>query len=329
MKTILPGFQDIELLNFLEKNYENGFGEDVCRGLTARQKCIPCKYLYDKRGSQLFEEICRLPEYYPTRTELAILKEQAPEIMDSFQRSDLIELGSGSNRKIRILLDAAGRTNRATIRYIPVDISEAAVIDAASGLREEYPELHMLCIVADFTTQMNRIPRDRPHLILFLGSTIGNFSRDEQTEFLDNISSNMDESDRLLLGFDMIKPKEIIEAAYNDSRGITAKFNKNMLTVLNRELEANFDAADFEHIAFFNDEQSRIEMHLRAKDDIIVKIGSIDMELTLRRGETIHTENSRKFSREDIERIAYRARLKIQNWFTDTDEWFSLVEMVS
>lgn len=329
MKTKIPGLQDIELLNFLEKNYESSIGEDIRQGLSARKKFIPCKYLYDKRGSQLFEDICRLPEYYPTRTELAILKERAPEIMQSFQRSDLIELGSGSNRKIRILLDAAGRTNRATIRYIPVDISEAAVIDAASGLREEYPELHMLCIVADFTSQMDRIPRDRPHLILFLGSTIGNFSSDERISFLENISENMDESDRLLLGFDMIKSKETMEAAYNDSRGITAKFNKNILRVLNRELEANFNPADFEHITFFNDEQSRIEMHLQAKDELTVQIGSIDMELTLKRGETIHTENSRKFSREDIEQLAYTARLQIQNWYTDIDEWFSLVELAS
>ncbi|GAG07486.1 unnamed protein product, partial [marine sediment metagenome] len=240
---------------------------------------------------------------------------------------DLVELGSGGNLKIQTLLDAAGESNRATLRYIPVDISKSAIVEAAQGLLERYPELQVLGVVADFTSQLDVLPTERPLMFCFLGSTIGNMDEDESIAFLQSISRKMQPDDRLLVGFDMVKSRGAMEAAYNDSRGVTAEFNKNVLNVLNNELNADFDLSHFDHLAFFNEAGSRIEMHLMANRDISVKLESIDMEVEFKRGETIHTENSRKFTKKSIEDMAARAGLCIQNCHSDRDGWFSLVVM--
>ncbi len=319
--------QSVKILNYLDGKYENDIARDAREGLGVSQKYVPCKYFYDARGSKLFEDICHLPEYYPTRTELSILREIAPEIMGTFAHKDLVELGSGASLKIRMLLDAAGEPNRASMRYIPVDISESAIIETSEDLLERYPELQVLGVVADFTCQLHVIPMVRPLMLCFLGSTIGNMEEDESISFLRSVSDNIKPDDRLLVGFDMVKSRETMEAAYNDSRGVTSEFNKNVLNVLNNELKAGFDPSDFDHLAFFNEAESRIEMHLRANRDIRVKLEAIDMELKLEKGETIHTENSRKFTKKSIKDIANQAELSIQNWYSDPDGWFSLVLM--
>jgi len=317
----------VEMLDYLHGKYNNDIARDTRQGLAASQKYIPCKYFYDARGSKLFEAICQLPEYYPTRTELSILRDIAPELMGTFAHKDLVELGSGGNLKIRILLDAAGESNRATLRYIPVDVSESSIVEAAQDLLERYPELQVLGVVADFTSQLDVLPTERPLMFCFLGSTIGNMDEDDSIAFLQSIAGNMKPGDRLLVGFDMAKSKETMEAAYNDSRGVTSEFNKNVLQVLNKELNANFDPSHFDHLAFFNEACSRIEMHLKANRDISVKLESIDMVVEFKSGETIHTENSRKFTKRSIEDMASRAGLCIQKWCSDRDGWFSLVVM--
>ncbi len=318
----------IEVINHLDYAFKGDIKDDIRQGLRAQQKFIPSKYFYDERGSKLFEDICRLPEYYPTSTELSILKKIAPRIMCSTRFIDLVELGSGSHYKIQMLMSASSAANRATMRYIPVDISESAVLKAAQDLMRIYPELRIMGIVADFTNKMDFVPTERSSLFLFFGSTIGNFRQDEAIAFLSNISDIMKVDDSLLIGFDMIKPKKIIEAAYNDSKGITSEFNKNVLLVVNEELDADFDPLLFDHLAFYNDDHERIEMHLIAKCDCTVNIRELDMEIPFKKGETIHTENSKKFSREHIENIIGKVGLSIKNWFCDSDEWFSLLEVV-
>ena len=319
----------VEMLNYLDGQYRSDIAGDIREGLTASQKFIPCKYFYDAHGSKLFEKICRLPEYYPTRTEMSILSGIAPELMKSFVHKDLVEFGPGANWKICILLDAADRSNRATLRYIPVDISESALLKASQDLCKRYPELQVLVVVADFTSQLDVLPAERPAMFCFLGSTIGNFEEDECIEFLQSISKIMKPDDRLIVGFDMVKAREIIEAAYNDSLGITSEFNKNVLNVLNNRLNANFDPFLFDHLAFYNKDYDRIEMHLKAKCDISVNLKSIELEVEIERGETIHTENSRKFTKKSIEDMAGRAGLSIKNWYSDPDAWFSVVLMGS
>lgn len=320
---------EVKTLNYLDMRYKNNIDRDVYLGLTSSPKYLPCKYFYDACGSQLFEDICELPEYYLTNVEVQILQRAAPQIMEMPANMDLVELGSGSNRKIRILLEAAGEQNRATMRYVPVDISESAIVEAAEELTWLYPELEVLGIVADFTSQLDMLPNHQPELLCLLGSTIGNFGEQDGVSLLEGISSRMKPDDRLIVGFDMIKPKEIIEAAYNDTQGITAAFNRNVLNVLNNELDASFDPYSFDHLAFFNDDHRRIEMHLRAKQDISVSIDSIGITIELQEGETIHTENSRKFTPSSIEGMVRGAGLSIANWYSDTDGWFSIVEMVA
>ena len=315
----------IDLHNYLQKSYSSAMAMDALHGLTASQKSIPSKYFYDARGSQLFEEICRLPEYYPTRTEISILIHAAPRIIRSFTQGDIVELGSGANRKIRIFLDSAGREKLSQFRYVPVDVSESALREASEELQRLYPGLDIAGIVADFTRHMEMIPCDNPRLMLFLGSTIGNFDDEMQRDFLRSVSRSMNRDDRFVVGFDMIKPRAALEAAYNDSRGVTSAFNKNVLHVLNRELDADFHPSQFEHVAFYNDEKERVEMHLRAKKKMVVTINDLHLDVMIDKGETIHTENSCKFSRSRIEHMVSDAGLAIREWYFDPKEWFSLV----
>lgn len=320
--------QSFTVLNYLDGEYQHRFAKDARDGLLASQKHIPCKYFYDARGSRLFEDICRLPEYYLTRTEVSILRDIAPGLMETFAHKDIVELGSGSNRKIRILLDAAGDYNRSTLRYVPVDISHDAIMESARGLLDIWPRLEVLGIVADFARQLDVIPTERPIMYCFLGSTIGNLSDHEGVSFLRAISGSMRPADSLLIGFDMVKPRKIVEAAYNDSQGITSEFNKNALNVINGALGADFDPSYFEHLAFFNEEHSRVEMHLRATRDFSVKLDSVGVEVEFKDGETIHTENSKKYTKASIERMASQAGLSIENWYSDDGGWFSIVRMV-
>jgi L-histidine N-alpha-methyltransferase len=317
----------LKVRNYLQGSYCNAIAHDAYRGFTASQKFIPSKYFYDTRGSQLFEEICSLTEYYPTRTEISILKQAAPKIMRSFPEGDIVELGSGANRKIRIFLDAAGDDIITRYRYVPVDVSASALHEASEGLQRLYSGLEVVGIIADFTVHMHTIPSDNSRLIMFLGSTIGNFDEKMQRDFLQSVARSMNDGDRFIIGFDMVKPRETLEAAYNDSLGVTSKFNKNVLHVLNRELNANFEPSHFEHVAFYNDEKERVEMHLRANKKTVVSIDDLRLEVMIEKGETIHTENSFKFSRSRIARIASEAGLIIRDWHFDAKKWFSLVEL--
>lgn len=299
---------------------------EVLEGLTAQQKHLPCKYFYDSRGSALFEQICRLPEYYQTRTELSILRKAARPVMRQMKSGNLIELGSGTNWKVRLLLDAANGS-RGRLRYIPVDVCESALIGAAEELLCLYPDLAVSGIVADFHKKIDWLQTDETKLITFFGGTLGNFDREAGEEFLRNIAGTLRRDDRLLLGVDMVKEKEILEAAYNDSQNITARFNRNILSVLNRELNGDFDPADFDHLAFYNESREQIEMHLRATRQVRVRIEDLDMDLSLGEGETIFTEISRKFRRKTLEGMADAAGLSVVRWFTDRREWFALAEL--
>lgn len=319
----------IEIYNHLSGSYRSDIANDVLTGLTAPQKHIPSKYFYDARGSELFDRICGLPEYYPTRTEISILNNSAPMIMKFFESigGDLVELGSGSNLKIRILLDAADENAFDHLRYVPVDISRTSVLNASVDLPGTYPWLQIKGIVADFTAHLEKIPSDRPRLILFLGSTIGNLDAAARNTFLRLVADSMTLRDRLLIGFDMLKSRHILEAAYNDSLGITSKFNKNVLHVINSKLGADFEPSHFRHLAFFNEEEERVEMHLQAKQRIKVNIRDLELAVEMDKDETVHTEICNKFSRESIERTADETDLKIVRWFFDPEEWFCVAEL--
>jgi len=318
----------LTIQNHLAESFSDDISRDVFNGLTADQKFIPSKYFYDKRGSELFEEICTLPEYYLTRTEMSILNRVSSSIMEPFEFGDLVELGSGGNWKIcRLLEDAKGIKQR-RVRYVPVDVSEKALKTASAELIDLYPELIVLGVVADFTKDLDVLPNDAPQLILFFGSTIGNFSEHDSITFLKNIVSYMKPLDRLILGLDMLKPKQTLETAYNDSKGITSEFNKNILNVVNRELNANFDTSIFEHIAFLNEDEPQIEMHLKARENFKVEIRDLDNEIDFIVGETIHTEISRKYTEESASRMFEAAGLNITRWFSDQQGWFSLAELM-
>ncbi len=223
------GQQKLQITNHLEHSYEDDINTEVLHGLKSNKKWLPCKYFYDSKGSKLFDKICSLPEYYLTRTESSLLQQIAPEILDINDKVDIVELGSGSNKKIKILLDEIKPENLGKVVYIPVDCSESALLEASNELIRLYPRLKVHGVIADFTKHLAGIPNENPLMILFLGSSIGNFESKEAIRFIRNISSIMKQDDRFFLAFDLIKPKEIIEAAYNDSQGIPSAFNKNIL----------------------------------------------------------------------------------------------------
>lgn len=301
---------------------------EIRKGLTAGKKYIPSKYFYDARGSELFEAICHLPEYYPTGIELELLEAHAEDIVEGFQWGDLVELGSGADRKIRRLLDALYPQRRSNVRYVPFDVSETALTRSAEVLRSTYPELTVQVLVGDFTRDLHRIPSGRPKRVLFFGSTIGNLDEPESLAFLRSVADILGPDDRFVLGLDMLKDTAVLEAAYNDSRGVTAEFNKNMLLVLNREVGADFDPDDFEHRAFFNPDRERIEMHLELKRDARVRLPRLDLVVNLSRGETICTEICRKFSRSSTRTMLRESGLEVRRWFSDARGWFSIAEIV-
>jgi L-histidine N-alpha-methyltransferase len=318
MNTILAE-DGIEIIDCMRDTFQRDISSDILS--------VPSKYFYDEKGSRLFEHICRLPEYYQTRTELSILRDNAPDIMRGFGKGCLIELGSGSNWKVSALLDAVMPCRTSDICYLPIDVSESALNSASRDLMQRYPCLKVTGMIADFTRHIGSIPGDRRKLFLFFGSTIGNFDEKERIGLLKNVAMLMEPGDRFLVGIDMVKDVRILERAYNDSRGITAEFNKNILKVINRELNADFDICDFDHFAFFDEEKEHVEMHLRANTDTSVSIRALGLNVDMGKGETIHTEICKKFSRSGAEAMTQAAGLKIDRWFSDHEEWFSLIEM--
>lgn len=291
---------------------------DVRAGLGKRQKELPPKYFYDERGSELFEKITRLPEYYLTRAERQLLEENARALVQALRPRTLVELGAGSAVKTRILLDAM-RDAGCGEEYVPVDVSEDFLVDTARHLRAEYPSVRVTPAIADIGTSLgipDRLPR--PVLFAFLGSTIGNFDAPSARALLGRVRDVMRPFDRLLLGADMRKKRKVVEAAYNDARGVTAAFNRNMLRVLNRELGADFDVASFQHRAFYSAERHRIEMHLVSTREQVVHIPRVG-EVHLNRGETIRTEISCKYDRPSVRRLLRASRLRLERWIADED----------
>jgi len=296
---------------------------DVREGLCRPFKELPPKYFYDERGSQLFEEITMLPEYYPTRAERTILEGRAGEIVDAARANTLIELGSGSAAKTRVLLDAM-RDADSLDTYVPVDISEEITRETAAVLIAEYPELTVHGVVCDYEIHLERLPREEGGLFAFLGGTIGNFYPATRRSFLARIASLMYPGDRFLLGTDLVKDRARLEAAYNDSTGVTAEFNKNVLHVLNRELETDFHADAFEHVAFWDEDNSWMDIRLRSLAEQAVTIPPLELEVPFAQGEEMRTEISAKFTREELERVYTRVGLELVEWWTDPDGLFAL-----
>ena len=300
-----------------------GMAEDVREGLSCPFKELPPKYFYDERGSELFERITELPEYYPTRAERSILDAHAAEIVEAAGAGILIELGSGSAAKTRCLLDAMEDSDLLDT-YVPVDISEEITRRTAAELVEEYDGLRVHGIVCDYETHLERVPREEGALLAFLGGTIGNFRPAPRRSFLARIATLMYPGDRFLLGTDLVKDREPLEAAYDDSQGVTAEFNKNVLAVLNRELGANFDVDEFEHVAFWDEENEWVDIRLRSLAEQFIDVKELDMRVHFARTEEMRTEISTKFTRERLEESYADAGLELTDWWTDPDGLYAL-----
>lgn len=293
---------------------------DVLSGLTRHPKTLPPKWFYDARGSELFEEITRLPEYYPTRAEREILEQRSEEIAAASGARTVIELGSGSSEKTRHLLDALPDLDS----YVPVDVSESALTGAAEALLAERPGLSVHALIADFTGGLALPGTPGPRLVAFLGGTIGNLLPEERATFLHSVRSLLTPGDALLLGTDLVKDEGTLVAAYDDASGVTAAFNKNVLNVVNRELGADFPLDGFEHVAVWNPEQQWIEMRLRARRALSVKIRELDLVVPFAAGEELRTEVSAKFRREDVREELAGAGLRLAQWWTDSGDRFAL-----
>ncbi|MCX4585465.1 L-histidine N(alpha)-methyltransferase [Streptomyces sp. NBC_01481] len=293
---------------------------DVLHGLTRTPKTLPPKWFYDARGSELFEEITRLPEYYPTRAEREILLARSTEIAAATGARTLVELGSGSSEKTRHLLDELPQLHT----YVPVDVSESALTGASEALLAERPSLNVHALIADFTRGLTLPGTPGPRLIAFLGGTIGNLLPAERAAFLHSVRSMMDPGDALLLGTDLVKDENVLVRAYDDAAGVTAAFNKNVLSVIARELDADVDPDDFEHVALWDREQEWIEMRLRARSAVTVKIPELDLVVPFEAGEEMRTEVSAKFRQEGVRTELAAAELELTNWWTDTEGRFAL-----
>jgi L-histidine N-alpha-methyltransferase len=313
------------------------FASDVARCLASKSKYLSPKYLYDKVGSQLFEQICLQPEYYLTRTEASILNKHAPLISKlAGSNMKIIELGSGSSSKTAILLSYLS-SQKKKIYYFPIDISSSILIESERKLKSQFPNASIIGIRSDYGTGIDRAAAEcmaienknnnnisYTKLVLFLGSTIGNFELIEARSLLRSVREKLHTNDFLLIGFDLQKDELVLNAAYNDKAGMTAKFNLNLLARINRELGGNFDPRKFEHCAFYSDERYRIEMHLVSKTDQKLYIGALGKTFALRKGESIHTENSYKYNSSQIAALAEDCGFTVKKNFTDEKRWFDL-----
>ena len=325
MKSLLDT-DTIVIESWLAETDERSLANDVLDGLTRPFKELPPKHFYDSRGSELFERICEQPEYYPTRTERSILESRAPEIVDATGAGELVELGSGAADKARILLDAMADAGSLR-RYVPLDVSEVVVRDAAAQLVDEHPELQVHGVIGDFERHLDRVPEPLdgvPRIVALLGGTIGNFPPGTRRRLLRSLGSLLGPEDRLLLGTDLVKDPTEIEAAYDDAEGVTAEFNRNVLHVINRELDADFTPEQFEHIAFFDRRHEWIEMRLRAQRPCSVLIGELGLRVDFAAGEELRTEISAKFTRARVDGDFRAAGLALDRWYTDGDERYAL-----
>jgi dimethylhistidine N-methyltransferase len=297
----------------------------VLQGLRAYPKHLPSRLFYDARGSELFEQITALPGYYPTRTERSLLEIHVDEMVHTAGKDlTLVEFGSGSSIKTRLIIEAMLRQSR-RLTYAPIDISADFLQASAASLQADYPELTITAFAAEYFEALDNLYlTPGPRLFLFLGSNIGNFDQSEAIRFLKGLRRAMNPGDRLLLGIDLVKDLDILEAAYNDSSGVTEAFNKNLLTRLNAELGANFDLDAFSHIAKWVPEFNRIEMHLESRWSQTVTFSELDKTYHFASGETIHTENSHKYTLRSLQTLADHACLELQTHWSDPKSWFAL-----
>ncbi|HEX3787827.1 MAG TPA: L-histidine N(alpha)-methyltransferase [Pseudonocardiaceae bacterium] len=296
---------------------------DVLAGLLATPKTLPPKWFYDARGSELFERITELPEYYPTRAEREILTARSAEVAAATGAITLVELGSGSSEKTRLLLDAlrAGGTLR---EFVPLDVSPAALRESAAAIAADYPGLAVHGVVGDFTEHLELLPGAGPRLVAFLGGTIGNLVPAERAKFLAGVRSVLDVGEWLLLGTDLVKEQDVLVRAYDDAAGVTAEFNRNVLRVVNRELGADFDVDAFEHVAVWNAEQNWIEMRLRATREMVVGLPALELDVRFAAGEELRTEVSAKFRRDGVRDELLGAGFELAHWWTDTAGRFAV-----
>jgi L-histidine N-alpha-methyltransferase len=316
----------ISITNLLPEIGPDEVTGEIIAGLCADQKIISSKYFYNREGSLLFEEITRLEEYYPTRTEKSILRRIAPGLMKQYEGYEIIELGPGDHSKISILLGAAPGPGQSLLRYLPLDISQPALTHSAENLVKAFSRVEIEGYAVDFTSQFEIIQREQPAMICFFGSTIGNFEWEEVLELLYNISRQMKKGDVLLLGMDLVKPQALLHAAYNDSRGVTAAFNKNILNSVNDLICSNFHTDDFDHLAYFDTKKSRVEMYLVANRNQSIQSPFLTRQLAITRGETIHTENSHKYQSEHFLEIERTTGLHLRKIHKDERGWFAVTE---
>jgi L-histidine Nalpha-methyltransferase len=314
----------IPIDSYLHEGQERSLADDVLDGLTRPFKELPPKHFYDARGAELFDRICELPEYYPTRTERSILQESAAQLATATLAAELVELGSGTAAKTRVLLDALHCAGTLKL-YIPVDVTESMVRDCAEELTSEYPGLRVHGVIGDFERHLDRVPEQvGPRLVVFLGGTIGNFPPGSRRRFLREIARLLGPEDHLLMGTDLVKDPQVLTQAYDDAQGVTAEFNRNLLRVLNRELQADFDPEDFDHVALFNREHEWIEMRLRARREHTTTVRDLGLSVHFEQGEEMRTEISAKFTRDRVEDDLSAAGLEIVSWLTDPEELFAL-----
>jgi L-histidine N-alpha-methyltransferase len=310
-------------VHLIPADAERSLRRDARRGLTANPRWLQPKWFYDARGSDLFEQITTLPEYYPTRAERSILGAHAHDIARHTAAHTLVELGSGSSEKTRLLLDALQEAG--TLRqYVPLDVSQTALREAVAAIHGDYPRLAVHGVVADFTAHLDRIPGQTPRLVAFLGGTIGNFLPHERGDFLGALRDTLVPGDCLLLGSDLVKDPGVLVAAYDDAAGVTADFNRNVLAVLNRELGADFNLENYQHVAIWDPKNEWIEMRLRAAATARVTLSELDLDIILQAGEEIRTEISAKFRREGVDRELAKAGFEMDAWWTDPEGRFAL-----
>ena len=308
----------------VDDGYRDQLAVDARKGLTATPKTLPPKYFYDARGSELFEAITRLPEYYQTRTETAILVGAAAGIVAAVRPAELVEIGSGTSRKTRLLLEAMHAAASGD-RYVPFDVSEDALCAAAEALTGDYPWLRVHGVVGDFDHHLASIPRfGGRRLVAFLGSTVGNLHPDDHVWFVEQVAALLSDGDAFLLGVDLVKDTEELRRAYDDAQGVTAAFNRNVLAVLNRELDADFPLDAFEHVARYRTDRAWIEMALRADRDLVVHLGALGLDVAFARGEELRTEISCKFTRDRVEAVLAEAGLRLDGWHTDPEDRFAV-----
>lgn len=307
----------------LDPTGEQGALDALVSALDETPRRIPSRFFYDDRGSKLFERITGLPEYYQTRTEAALLRENADDMVAVSGAEELVELGSGAATKTRILLDAMDRAGQLLL-YVPMDVAETFVRRSAEELAAEYPDLQVHGVVGDFFLHLEEIPEGGRRLVIFLGGTIGNFTPVQAREFLTTVRGEMSPGDCLLLGTDRIKEKARVEAAYNDSQGVTAEFNLNILHVVNRLADGDFDPSKLRHRAFYDPEHHRIEMRLVATEPQTVHLPRIGLSFELVRGEELHTEISTKYDRRLAEELLTDCGFEVLRWYTDAEDLFGL-----